>query len=81
MFPVQISDKEANIRFNRDFYDMFPITEVCERFEEITKIQVCFIQEQNIIEVNLKPKIKINPEDLAMEFCNHCLHEQVMVSR
>ncbi len=81
MFPINISDKEAKIRFNREFYDMFPITEVCERFEDVTKIQVGFIQDQNIIEVSLRPKIEINPKELALEFCNHCLHEQLMVSK
>lgn len=81
MIPIQISGKEAKIRFNRDFYDMFPITEVCERFENIAKIIVVFIHDQNVIEVTLKPKVDVDPEKLALEFCNHCLHEQVMVSR
>jgi len=81
MFPIQISGNEAKIRFNREFYDMFPTTEVCERFEDIAKITLVFVHDQNIIEVTLRPKVDVDLKKLALEFCNHCLHEQVMVSR
>ncbi|MBN2094944.1 MAG: hypothetical protein JW727_02755 [Candidatus Aenigmarchaeota archaeon] len=60
---------------------MFPITEVCERFESITRIQVIFVQDKNWLEVVLIPKTDMDIEELALEFCNHCLHEQIMVSR
>jgi hypothetical protein len=81
MMPMHIDGNSVKLRFNRDFYDMFPITEVCERFSGVAKIRLCFYREENIIEVTMEPKAEVALPELAQEFCNHCLHEQVMSSR
>lgn len=81
MFPISILEGKAKIEFSRDFYDMYPITEVCERFEDIAKIELCFIPEANKIEITISPKAEIGLNKLSLEFINHCLHEQVMISR
>jgi vacuolar-type H+-ATPase subunit D/Vma8 len=80
-FPIKLEKNRAIIRFNRDFYDMFTISEVCESFQHLAKILVTFFRDENIIEVVLIPKVKIDLEFLALEFCNHCLYKQVMIGK
>jgi hypothetical protein len=86
MLPVQINKKThiAKIFFNAEFYDMFPISEVCERFQNIFKITVAYDKDNKKIIVELRPKIDMSGEELqiiSLEFCNHVLHEQVMVGK
>jgi len=78
---IEWKDNEAMIIFNREFYDMYPITEVCEKFQHLSKFLVCFKRDENIIEVIVRPKVEIDLEKLVYEFCNNCLHEQIKLSK
>lgn len=80
-FPIKINKDKAIIDFNPEFYYMFTISEVCERFQHLAKFLVLFMKDQNIIRVAIKPKVEIDLEKLALEFCNHVLHEQIMLSK
>jgi len=81
MFPIEKSDFGIKVTFNRGFYDMFPLTEVCERFQKIAKLELIFIPSKNSIEIHLKPKVDLDERQLILEFCNHCLHEQITLSK
>ncbi len=65
------------VTFNSDFYDMYPVTEVCERFKGLAKLRVAFNRDKKQIAVWIKPKRGEDAELLALEFCNHTLHFQV----
>lgn len=76
--------KEKNIAivdFNSNFYYMYTISNVCERFQNIAKFLVIFLKDQKKIRVAIKPKIEIDLSLLTLEFCNHVLHEQAMLSK
>lgn len=79
MIPVHSLKKEgvALVTLNTDFYDMYPVTEVCERFKELAKLRVVFSRDKKQIEVWIKPKGGEDADALALEFSNHVLHFQV----
>lgn len=79
MLPLRRSVEEQSVvvTFNSDFYDMYPVTEVCERFKELAKLRVVFSRDKKQIEVWIRPKGRENADALALEFSNHVLHFQV----
>ncbi len=79
MRPIEVSSNKSRIFFNTEIYDMYPITKVCERFEDVVKIKLRLLRDEGLIEITLKPKSSDDLEKTTYEFCNHVLHEQTMV--
>lgn len=77
MFPVTFSNNTAIIKFNSNFYDMYSISEICEKFQHLCKIKMEYIRDKELIEVTITPKVDVNLKELAFEFCNHVLYFQV----
>lgn len=78
IFPVKIfkPGNKAAIALNPGFYDLYSITEACERFAGIAKISVEYNKERRLAQIFLMPKAGADLEGMALEFCNHVLHVQ-----
>ncbi len=78
MFPVDINRKEkkATLTFNSEFYDQYYITEVCERFSDISKIKLVFDRDKKRITAEITPKGNDDIEEVAYQFANWALHLQ-----
>lgn len=79
MLPVNFlkKEKKAQIIFNTEFYDMYPVTEVCEKFQHICKILVEYNKDKREMKITMKPKVDIDLKEVVLEFCNWVLHLQV----
>jgi hypothetical protein len=76
MIPIDFSNGTVIINLNPKFYDLYYITEVAEKFQNICKIVIQYDRQSDII-ITLKPKVEVDIKNLAFEFCNHILHLQV----
>jgi hypothetical protein len=81
MLPIKFVEDRAIVDFSSEFYYMYTVSEVCERFQHLAKFLVCFMKDQKIIRVVIKPKVDVDLKELTLEFCNHVLHEQAMLSK
>lgn len=83
MLPIEFKDKDnAKISFNSDFYSMYSLSEVCERFQMMFKMKVEFQRDNKKIIVYFRPKEKLTQEEFKtalLEFMNHTIHEEVSV--
>lgn len=78
VFPVKIfrPENKAAITLNPKFYDLYSITEACERFAGLAKISVEYSRERGATQIIFMPKAGADAEGMALEFCNHVLHVQ-----
>lgn len=85
MLPIQFMDDErAKISFNSEFYSMYSISEVCERFQHLFKMTVEFSRNSKQINVYFKPKTELTEDEFKealLEFLNHAIHEEVSISK
>lgn len=81
MFPVEITEKNATIYFNPDFYYMYTISKICEKFQDLAKFLIVFMKDENKIKVVISPKIETDLKNFTLDFCNHVLHEQIKLSK
>ncbi len=82
--PIQFINDSAKINFNSEFYSMYSLSEVCERFQHMFKMTVEFSRDKKQINVYFKPKIEISRDEfkeILLEFLNHTIHEEVSVSK
>lgn len=76
MLPVKFLENRALITLNAKFYDIYPVTEACEKFKDICKIKVLHFKNEKRIEIEIEPKIETNLEELVLDFSNWILHIQ-----
>ncbi len=80
--PIQFINDSAKINFNSEFYSMYSISEVCERFQHLFKMTVEFSRDNKQINVYFKPKVELSQDefkDALLGFLNHTMHEEVSV--
>ena len=82
--PIQFINDSAKINFNSEFYSMYSISEVCERFQHLFKITVEFSRDNKRINVYFRPKVEFTKDEFKetlLEFLNHAVHEEVSVTK
>lgn len=78
MLPLKILGPEntAVIDLSQKFYDVYPISEACERFKGIARMNITYARGEGSIRITISPKGEFGIETLALEFCNYVLHAQ-----
>ncbi len=85
MLPIEFKDKDnAKISFNSEFYSMYVLSEVCERFQPIFKMKVEFQRDNKKLNVYFRQKEEMTQDEFKtalLEFINHAIHEAVSVAK
>ncbi|MCK5063608.1 MAG: hypothetical protein KAR23_06780, partial [Candidatus Aenigmarchaeota archaeon] len=81
--PFQFIDEDkARISLNSDLYRMYCVSEVCEKFQHIFKMQVEYVGEKKRINIYFRPKVVFTADEYKhalLEFLNHVIHEEVII--